>query len=62
MNKHFDCVDMKHKAGRVISKKLGKMTLQQQLDYWRNKHDELLLLKDNLLRRQKMKKKVNRVR
>ena len=33
----FDCVEMKHKAARIISHKLSKMTREEELTYWREK-------------------------
>ena len=51
MIKSFDCVEMKHKAGRKISQKLSKMSVAQQVVYWREKHKELVALQG------KMKKK-----
>lgn len=33
----FDCVEMKHKAARIISHKLSKMTREEELTYWGEK-------------------------
>jgi hypothetical protein len=33
----FDCVEMKHRAARIISRKLSKMTHEEELAYWRGK-------------------------
>ena len=33
----FDCVEMKHKAARIISYRLSKMTREEELTYWREK-------------------------
>lgn len=33
----FDCVEMKHIAARIISRKLSKMTREEELAYWRDK-------------------------
>ena len=60
MIKHFDCVEMKHKASRTISKRIAKMTPQQQLKYWQKKHNELLELKENFSNRKKSVRKLNR--
>ena len=62
MNKSFDCVEMKHKAGRIISRKLSKMTQQQQLKFWQAKHEDLLKLKNGLSVRKKLIKKSNRLK
>ncbi len=62
MNKPFDCVEMKHKAGKVISRKLSRMTQQQQLKFWQAKHENLLKFKDNLSVRKKITKKSNRLK
>ena len=46
MIKTFDCVEMKHKAGVKISKKLSKMTSSQQLAYWQDRHQKLITLQE----------------
>lgn len=33
----FDCVEMKHKAARIINRKLSKMTREEELSYWNSK-------------------------
>ena len=48
MIKTFDCVEMKHKAGRKIAKKLSQMTIVQQLKYWQERHKNLMVLKEKL--------------
>ncbi len=48
MIKTFDCVEMKHKAGRKIAKKLSHMTMTQQLKYWQGRHKNLMALKEKL--------------
>ena len=48
MIKTFDCVQMKDRAGKIISKKLSKMTTTQQLSYWQNRHKQLAALQDEL--------------
>jgi hypothetical protein len=35
MNKKFDCVEMKHRAARIIQKKLSKLTREEELEYWK---------------------------
>ena len=51
MIKVFDCVKVKQKAGKILSKKLNKMSVQEQLKFWQKKHDDLSLLKKNSLKR-----------
>ena len=51
MIKTFDCVQMKHSAGKKISQKLSKMTPAQQLLYWQNRHRELVGLQKQLKER-----------
>ena len=50
MIKSFDCVEMKHKAGRKISAKLSKMSATQQLGYWREKHKALVDLQEKAIK------------
>lgn len=52
MVKTFDCVQMKHSAGKKISKKLSRMTTVQQLSYWQDRHVKLVELQEKL-RKQK---------
>jgi len=33
----FDCVEMKHKAARIISRKISKMSREEELAYWHSK-------------------------
>jgi len=37
LTEKFDCVEMKHKAAKIISQKLSKMTREEELAYWREK-------------------------
>ena len=48
MIKSFDCVEMKNKAGKKISKKLSRMTPAKQLAYWRGRHKKLVVLQRRL--------------
>ena len=50
MIKTFDCVQMKHRAGKKISQKLSKMTPTQQLSYWQSRHLGLATLQEQLRR------------
>jgi hypothetical protein len=52
---------MKYKAARSISRKLAGMTRQQQLKFWKQKHDELIMLQKDLSRRKKAVKKSSRL-
>ncbi len=61
MIKSFDCVDMKQKAGKVLSKKLNKMSVQDQLKFWQEKHNNLLV-KKNSFKRKDVIKKANRLK
>ena len=35
MNKTFDCVEMKHKGADRIRKKIGKLTAEEELQFWK---------------------------
>ena len=35
MNKKFDCVEMKHRAARIIQKELSKLNREEELEYWK---------------------------
>ena len=37
ISERFDCVEMKHKTARIISRKISKMTREEELAYWREK-------------------------
>jgi hypothetical protein len=37
ISERFDCVEMKHRAARIISRKISKMTREEELAYWRGK-------------------------
>ncbi len=37
LTENFDCVEMKHKAAKIISQKLSKMTREEELAYWHEK-------------------------
>jgi hypothetical protein len=40
--KKFDCVEMKREAQGKIQKQLENLNMEQQLEFWRIKHKELL--------------------
>ena len=37
--KKFDCVEMKHRAGRKIDQETKNLTFQQKVAYWRRKSE-----------------------
>lgn len=41
MNKKFDCVEMKHRAARIIQRKLSGLTREEELEYWKAQTKEL---------------------
>ncbi|MCK9425916.1 MAG: hypothetical protein M0Q21_07765 [Ignavibacteriaceae bacterium] len=55
MNKKFDCVDMKHRAARIIQKKLSKLSREEELEYWRVQTRELREQQRKLLKKVKTK-------
>ena len=36
MNNRFNCVEMKHKAARIINRRTSKMTKEEEMEYWLN--------------------------
>ena len=41
MNKKFDCVEMKHRAARIIQKKISKLNREEELEYWKAQSKKL---------------------
>lgn len=41
MNKRFDSVEMKHKAARIIHKKLLTYSREEELEYWKDQSRKL---------------------
>jgi hypothetical protein len=41
MSKKFDCVEMKHKASRIIQKKLSGLSREEELAYWKKQSKKL---------------------
>jgi hypothetical protein len=39
--KTFDCVEMKRRGGRAVYEAVKGMTVEQELDYWRTRTEEL---------------------
>jgi hypothetical protein len=35
--KKFDCVEMKHEAAFIINQKTSKMSIEEELAYWKSK-------------------------
>ena len=40
-NKTFDCVEMKRRGARAVYEAVKGMTVDEELEYWRGKTDEL---------------------
>ena len=55
MNKDFDCVEMKHRAARIIQRKLSKLTREEELEYWKSQTKELVEEQKRLKRKSKQK-------
>jgi len=60
MNKEFDCVEMKHRAARIIQKKISKLSREEELEYWRVQTQELREQQRKLLKKVKAKVIVGR--
>jgi hypothetical protein len=39
--KTFDCVEMKHRGSLEVYETVKSMTVEQEMNYWRDKTDEL---------------------
>jgi hypothetical protein len=37
MNKSFDCVAMKHKGAEKIRKKIAKLSIDEEISFWKEK-------------------------
>jgi len=55
MNKKIDCVEMKHRAARIIQKRLSKLSREEELEYWRVQTQELREQQRKLLKKVKAK-------
>ncbi len=55
MNKKFDCVEMKHRAARIIQKRTSKFTREEELEYWKSQTRELREQHKKLLSKLKTK-------
>ena len=40
--KKFDCVEMMHQGQAAVRERLKGMTLEEKLDYWRKREEEIL--------------------
>lgn len=39
-NKAFDCVEMKKKGGAIIYEKTKDMTVEEEIEYWKQRAEE----------------------
>lgn len=40
-NKSFDCIEMKRRGALKIHERLASMSIEEQVEYWRRRSDEL---------------------
>ncbi len=40
MKKKFDCVEMKQRGAERLQQRLSGMTLEQEIEYWRQRSDQ----------------------
>ncbi len=45
-NKSFDCVELQHRGAVLIQEQLKGMTIQEQLEFWRKRTEELRKLQE----------------
>jgi hypothetical protein len=38
--KAFDCVEMKRRGAEIVRQRLAGMTLEQEIEYWRQRSEE----------------------
>ena len=43
--KKFDCVEMMHRGAEEVRKRIGNMTREQELEYWREQTERLRRMK-----------------
>jgi hypothetical protein len=55
MNKKFDCVEMKHRAARIIQRKLSKLTREEELEYWKTQTKALREEQKRIIKKAKAK-------
>lgn len=53
MNKTFDCVEMKHKGAENIRKKIGKLSAEEQVQFWKEMTASLKKQQARILQEQK---------
>lgn len=46
--KAFDCVEMQHRGGQAVMKRLKGMTLEEEVAYWKRGTEELRKLQKSL--------------
>jgi hypothetical protein len=51
--KKFDCVEMMHQGAERVRRQVEGMSPEQELEYWRQKTEELLKMKDRAVARRK---------
>ncbi len=52
-NKKFDCVEMMHQGAERIRRETEGMTLEEQLEYWRQATEELRRLQQEVSKARK---------
>lgn len=51
--KKFDCVEMMHKGAEYVREQTKGMSREQELEYWRQRTEELLARKERLQKTRK---------
>lgn len=51
--KKFDCVEMMHKGAAYVREQTQGMSREQELEFWRQRNEELLTRKERLLKTRK---------
>jgi hypothetical protein len=49
--KTFDCVEMKRRAAARIHEQIGNLTLEQKIEYWRQRSEEFRAEQEELMAR-----------
>ncbi len=57
MKKEFDCVEMKRKGAERVLEKIRGMTPEQELEYWRQRTEELRQAQREAIERLEREKK-----
>ncbi len=58
MNEEFDCVEMKRKGAEKLQKKLTGLTIEEELEFWKERTNELKKEQQALNRAKKKMSKV----